>query len=257
VLLSSLIARKAEGLLTWRLLFSLPHGLHISNINLSGAGCLNDSSSKLTESVSFQRILYFDQAVGGVSSSTVAIDSELKGNEELVWEPVSNKNSQSELGTLQELFLPEDVNSDLAIGQIINANATFSLLEGIFKHQALFYNSQTQFMPRPAVVNKLVKLGTVTLGSSYHYPLKSGFRNSKYDLDTRVSFKYSVSRGVSSTPTFYVNVFELLDAVLFLQLNEKIVKEVYAQQKEVGDEENAENIPVSTFFTARVGRCYW
>ncbi|WZZ64399.1 hypothetical protein YC2023_075769 [Brassica napus] len=169
----------------------------------------------LTESVSFQRILYFDQAVGGVSSSTVAIDSELKGNEELVWEPVSNKNSQvsrSELGTLQELFLPEDVNSDLAIGQIINANATFSLLEGIFKHQALFYNSQTQFMPRPAVVNKLVKLGTVTLGSSYHYPLKSGFRNSKYDLDTRVSFKYSVSRGVSSTPTFYVNVFELLDA---------------------------------------------
>ena len=41
-----------------------------SHINLSGAGlCLNDSSSKLTESVSFQRILYFDQAVGGVSSS--------------------------------------------------------------------------------------------------------------------------------------------------------------------------------------------
>ncbi|CAN6821481.1 unnamed protein product, partial [Brassica oleracea] len=77
---------------------------------------------------------------------------------------------------------------------------------------ALFYNSQTQFMPRPAVVDKLVKLGTVTLGSSYHYPLKSSFRNSKSDLDTRVSFKYSVSRGVSSTPTFYVNGFELLDA---------------------------------------------
>ncbi|CAF1968079.1 unnamed protein product, partial [Brassica napus] len=91
-------------------------------------------------------------------------------------------------------------------------NATFSLLEGIFKHQALFYNSQTQFMPRPAVVDKLVKLVTVTLGSSYHYPLKSGFRNSKSDLGTRISFKYSISRGVSSTPTVYVNGFELLDA---------------------------------------------
>ncbi|KAF3518172.1 hypothetical protein DY000_02061420 [Brassica cretica] len=83
---------------------------------------------------------------------------------------------------------------------------------------------------------------------------------------------YSGSRGVSSTPTFYVNGFELLDAgspidfegwkntidplVNPRELNEKILKKVYAQQKEVGDEENAENIPVSTFFTARVGRCY-
>ncbi|KAF3521345.1 hypothetical protein F2Q69_00049122 [Brassica cretica] len=133
------------------------------------------------------------------------------------------------------------------------------VLVDICLKQALFYNSQTQFMPRPAVVDKLVKLGTVTLGSSYHYPLKSGFRNSKSDLDTRVSFKYSVSRGVSSTPTFYVNGFELLDAgspidfegwkntidpfVNPRELNEKILKEVYAQQKEVRDEENAENIP--------------
>ncbi|KAG7544182.1 Protein prenyltransferase alpha subunit [Arabidopsis thaliana x Arabidopsis arenosa] len=44
---------------------------------------------------SFPLILYFDQAVSGVSSSTVTIDSELNGKEDLVWEPVSdNKNSQ-------------------------------------------------------------------------------------------------------------------------------------------------------------------
>ncbi|CAN7081628.1 unnamed protein product [Brassica oleracea var. botrytis] len=73
---------------------------HGSCINLSGgAGCLNDSSSsKLTtfcsESGSFPLILYFDQAVSGVSSSTVTVDSELRGNEDLVWEPVSNKNSR-------------------------------------------------------------------------------------------------------------------------------------------------------------------
>lgn len=63
---------------------------HGSCINLS-AGCLNDSYS---ESGSFPLILYFDQAVGGVSSSTVTIDSELKGNVDVVWEPVSKKNSQ-------------------------------------------------------------------------------------------------------------------------------------------------------------------
>ncbi|CAA7044662.1 unnamed protein product [Microthlaspi erraticum] len=97
----------------------------------------------------------------------------------------------------------------LHIVDALNANVTFNLLEGIFKHQALFYNSQTQLISRPAVVDKLVKLGTVTLGSSYHSLLKSGFSNSQSDLATRVSFKYSVSRGVSATPTFYVNGFEL------------------------------------------------
>lgn len=44
-------------------------------------------------------------------------------------------------------------------------------------------------MSRPAVVEELIKLGTVTLGNSYHSPLKSGFSNSKSDLATRVSFK--------------------------------------------------------------------
>lgn len=69
-----------------------------SIIILSGPGCFNGSSSQFTtfcsESGSFPLILNFDQAVSGVSSSTVTIDSELKVNEDLVWEPVSDKNSQ-------------------------------------------------------------------------------------------------------------------------------------------------------------------
>lgn len=68
-----------------------------SIIVLSGPGRFNGSSSRFTtfcsESGSFPLILYFDQAVSGVSSSTVTIDSELKGNEDLVWESVSDKNS--------------------------------------------------------------------------------------------------------------------------------------------------------------------
>ncbi|CAN8325780.1 unnamed protein product [Cochlearia groenlandica] len=71
---------------------------HCSSIILSGAGCLNRSPSKFTticsESGSFPLILYFGKAVGGVNSTTVAIDSELEGNDDLVWEPISNENSQ-------------------------------------------------------------------------------------------------------------------------------------------------------------------
>lgn len=100
----------------------------------------------------------------------------------------------------------------LHIVNALNANATFSLLEGFFEHQALFYNAQTQLLSRPEVVEKIVKLGTGTLGNSYQHVLKSGFNNTISDRATRVSFKYSASRGVYGTPTFYVNGFVLPDA---------------------------------------------
>ncbi|XP_010416509.1 PREDICTED: uncharacterized protein LOC104702353 [Camelina sativa] len=92
-----------------------------------------------------------------------------------------------------------------------NANATFCLLEGFFKHQTMFYNAQTQLLSRPEVVEKIVQLGTGTLGNSYQSVLKSGFSDKKSDRATRVSFKYSASRGVYGTPTFYVNGFVLSD----------------------------------------------
>ncbi|KAG2248803.1 hypothetical protein Bca52824_088431 [Brassica carinata] len=55
-------------------------------------------------------------------------------------------------------------------------------------------------------------LGTATLGNSYRHVLKSGLNNTISDRATRVSFKYSASRGVYGTPTFYVNGFVLPDA---------------------------------------------
>ncbi|CAN7130410.1 unnamed protein product, partial [Brassica rapa subsp. narinosa] len=120
----------------------------------------------------------------------------------------------------------------LHIVNIHNANATFSLLEGFFKHQAMFYGAQTQLLTRPEVVGRIVKLGTATLGNSYHHVLKSGFNDTKSERATRVSFKvvtsvfisgtlcfewhyvlqYSASRGVYGTPTFSVNGFALPDA---------------------------------------------
>uniref|UniRef100_A0A1J3CRV1 Thioredoxin-like fold domain-containing protein n=1 Tax=Noccaea caerulescens TaxID=107243 RepID=A0A1J3CRV1_NOCCA len=100
----------------------------------------------------------------------------------------------------------------LHIVNTLNSSATFILLEGFFEHQAMFYNAQTQLLSRPAVVDRIVKLGEVTLGNSYQSVLKSGFRDTKSDRATRVSFKYSASSGVYGTPTFYVNGFVLSDA---------------------------------------------
>lgn len=53
----------------------------------------------------------------------------------------------------------------------------------------MFYNAQTQLLSRPAVVDRIVKLGEVTLGNSYQSVLKTGFRDTKSDRATRVSFK--------------------------------------------------------------------
>ncbi|CAN8234512.1 unnamed protein product [Cochlearia groenlandica] len=100
----------------------------------------------------------------------------------------------------------------LHIVNTFKANAIFTLLEGFFEHQAMFYNAQTKLLSRPEVVERIVELGTVVLGNSYRHVFKSGFNDTKSDRATRVSFKYSASRGVYGTPTFYVNGFVLPDA---------------------------------------------
>ncbi|KAL0754259.1 hypothetical protein Bca101_091927 [Brassica carinata] len=51
----------------------------------------------------------------------------------------------------------------LHIMSSLDAYATFSLMRGFFEHQALFYNALAQPLSRVEVVEKIVKLGTVTL----------------------------------------------------------------------------------------------
>ncbi|KAL1190074.1 hypothetical protein V5N11_033378 [Cardamine amara subsp. amara] len=135
------------------------------------------------------------------------------------WPPLKQalEHYRSHVGLILHLLpLPYHDNAyvtsrALQIVNNVNANATFSLLGAFFKHQTLFYNAQTQLLSRPEVVEKIIKLGKVTLGNSYQSILKSGFNNTKSDRATRVSFKYSGSRGVYGTPTFYVNGFVLSD----------------------------------------------
>lgn len=99
----------------------------------------------------------------------------------------------------------------LHIVNMVNKDATFQLLEWFFQNQKRFYNAQTLNMSRAAVVDEIVKSATQALGNSFYHVLESGFNDRKTDLKTRISFKYSTSKGVFGTPFFYVNGFLLPD----------------------------------------------
>ncbi|XP_015572482.1 uncharacterized protein LOC107260941 [Ricinus communis] len=107
----------------------------------------------------------------------------------------------------------------LHIANNLNHSSTFPLLERFFKHQERFYNAQTRNLSRVSVVKDIVEFASVAIGNSYHSAIESGFNDRETDLQTRVSFKYSTSRGVFGTPTFYINGFVLPDAGSTLDYN--------------------------------------
>ncbi|GMJ14871.1 hypothetical protein like AT1G76020 [Hibiscus trionum] len=100
----------------------------------------------------------------------------------------------------------------LHIVNLLNPSATFRLLDSFFEHQERFYNAQTSNKSRDAVVNEIAEFTAETAGKSYYSAIVSGFNDRNTDLKTRVSFKYSASRGVFGTPTFYINGFVLPDS---------------------------------------------
>ncbi|KAI6688393.1 hypothetical protein NL676_025221 [Syzygium grande] len=100
----------------------------------------------------------------------------------------------------------------LNIVNLLNTSATFPLLELFFKEQVKFYNAQTVNMSKAAVVSYIANFATQVVANSLKSAVVSGFENTQTDLKTRVSFKYSASRGVFGTPTFFVNGFSLPDS---------------------------------------------
>ncbi|KAK8509971.1 hypothetical protein V6N13_118515 [Hibiscus sabdariffa] len=100
----------------------------------------------------------------------------------------------------------------LHIVNLLNPSATFRLLDSFFEYQERFYNAQTSNKSRDAVVNEISEFTADAVGNSYYSAIVSGFNDRKTDLKTRVSFKYSASRGVFGTPTFYINGFVLPDS---------------------------------------------
>lgn len=72
---------------------------HGSNITLNGNNCLHGCglsllNSTLSDNGTLPVILFFNQAVEGINSSTVAVKSELL-KEDLVWKPLSANNSNT------------------------------------------------------------------------------------------------------------------------------------------------------------------
>ncbi|KAK8596609.1 hypothetical protein V6N12_065092 [Hibiscus sabdariffa] len=100
----------------------------------------------------------------------------------------------------------------LHIVNLLNPSATFRLLDSFFEYQERFYNAQTSNKSRDAVINEISEFTAEAVGNSYYSAIVSGFNDRKTDLKTRVSFKYSASRGVFGTPTFYINGFALPDS---------------------------------------------
>ncbi|KAL4033794.1 hypothetical protein IC575_006905 [Cucumis melo] len=94
----------------------------------------------------------------------------------------------------------------LHIVDLVNPSDTFKLLEAFFGDQQ-FYNAETRYLSRAAVMDNIVKFGVEVLGDSYKNTLVTGFSDRETDLLTRVSFKFSTSRGVYGTPFFFINGF--------------------------------------------------
>ncbi|KAL4283548.1 hypothetical protein GQ457_16G016510 [Hibiscus cannabinus] len=96
---------------------------HGSDVFLVGDRCQNGSFSPFTtvlsDSGSFPIVLYFNQPVKGVSSSTVIIECGFNKNEELLWEPLSVSNSQTAQVWVAHLKCPtseHDSSVEISVG---------------------------------------------------------------------------------------------------------------------------------------------
>ncbi|CAI0435089.1 unnamed protein product, partial [Linum tenue] len=99
----------------------------------------------------------------------------------------------------------------LHIANLLNASSTFPLMEQFFKYQEKFYNDQTINLSKASVVKQVVDFATPAVGNFLHSEFETAFNDRRTDLKTRVSFKFSASRGVYGTPAFYINGFALPD----------------------------------------------
>ncbi|CAN1315151.1 hypothetical protein LINPERPRIM_LOCUS29607 [Linum perenne] len=96
--------------------------------------------------------------------------------------------------------------------------------------QEKFYNLRTVNLSKADVVKKVSHFATAVVGN----PLESGFNDSKTDIKTRVSFKFSASRGIYGTPSFLVNGFAVPDNGSPLDFNgwKKIIDPLIVKNKD-------------------------
>eukprot|EP00244_Chara_vulgaris_P006045 TRINITY_DN2316_c0_g1_i1.p1 TRINITY_DN2316_c0_g1~~TRINITY_DN2316_c0_g1_i1.p1 ORF type:complete len:235 (+),score=33.68 TRINITY_DN2316_c0_g1_i1:167-871(+) len=89
----------------------------------------------------------------------------------------------------------------------LNDSAVFPWLQTIYRYQDFFSTEATFAETTESVLERLV--GLAPHAGLDKNQFNSAFNNPEVDLETRLAFKYSCSRGITGTPTFLVNGVEV------------------------------------------------
>ena len=118
---------------------------HGANITLNGNNHLHGSglsllNSTISDTKTLPVILYFNQAVEGVNSSTVAVKSELL-KEDLVWKPLSTNNSSTAQVWVVYLNIG---NMELKLSKTYSIEITVGHSTGILSSNGYHYGDPSQ-----------------------------------------------------------------------------------------------------------------
>ncbi|KAL9446951.1 hypothetical protein AB3S75_014590 [Citrus x aurantiifolia] len=126
-----------------------------SDLILLGDRCLDGcASSPFTrfhlDSRTFPLVLYFNQAVEGVNSSTITVGSELNTNKDLVWKPLSSCNSKAAQVWVTQLNLPDGNTHSSKVFPVEDSSPISSLYQLSIKND----NELTDFEWRAVTIAK-------------------------------------------------------------------------------------------------------
>ncbi|PON89841.1 LRR domain containing protein [Trema orientale] len=119
---------------------------HGSDVILSRDRCHGDIAlsqvhSFRTESGTFPLILYFSQAVEGVSSATVAVESSFCANNDLIWKPLSTNNSSTAKVWVTQVKFP---NNRLQTSETYPVEISIGHSKGIISSSGFKFSYHTQ-----------------------------------------------------------------------------------------------------------------
>ena len=119
---------------------------HGSNIVLERDGTFDGVPLSLfhsfhSESRMFPLVLYFNQAVEGVSSATISVESPLCTNNDLIWKPISTNNSNTAQVWATHLKLPD---KELQHPEVHLVEVSLGHSQGIISSSGFHYRHRTR-----------------------------------------------------------------------------------------------------------------
>lgn len=116
---------------------------HGSSIILSRYGCSDDSPfhSFRFKSGTFPLVLYFNEAVQGVSSATVTVESSFGTHNDLIWKPLSKNNSDTAQVWVAHVKFPD---TELQHSEDYPMEVQLGHSRGIISSSGFHFNHHTQ-----------------------------------------------------------------------------------------------------------------